>query len=31
MNIKDTLAGLQPYMATISAVGVLFLVWKAVK
>ncbi len=31
MGIKSTLEGLQPYMATIAAVGVVYLVWKAVK
>jgi hypothetical protein len=31
MGIKSTLEGLQPYMATIAAVGVVYLVWKAAK
>ena len=31
MGIKSTLEGLQPYMATIAAVGVVFLVYKMVK
>ena len=31
MGIKSTLENLQPYMATIAAVGVVYLVWKAVK
>jgi hypothetical protein len=30
-NINEQLAKLQPLMATISAVGVVYLVWKAVK
>jgi hypothetical protein len=31
MGIKSTLEGLQPYMATVAAVGVLYLVYKAMK
>jgi hypothetical protein len=31
MQLKTTLTNLQPFMATIAAVGVLFLVYKAVK
>jgi len=31
MNLKDTLVKLQAPMATVAALGVLFLVYKAVK
>jgi hypothetical protein len=31
MDLKTTLTNLQPYMATVAALGVVFLVYKAVK
>ena len=31
MDLKTTLTNLQPYMATLAAVGVVYLVYKAAK